>query len=225
MPFSPLKIGQVALSGAAFFLVIAFLNSAGAMGKTIPSKGLQVEKNNFIAHVLEVYRKFPTVKSKFTQITGGEVSYGWLLLDRSRNSARIEYDQQPLRIIINHNTLLFEQTDLNEKTFIPLVKNPLKYVVSNNTQAMLNSVSVQAIQKLKDTYVVAIKSALNTFSEKLFLVFNASYYLTGWIIVTATGQQTTVSLSQPIFGTQQLPTKIFNTHRVVKISYKGVKIS
>lgn len=201
---------------------IVFLNNLAI------AKPVQVSSNPTVKHILELYSKYPTVKSKFLQVAdNGTKTYGWFILDRRNGRARVEYYKLPTRIIINNNTLLLQQLELGEKSYIPLINNPLKFIVNNSPKKLLGSVSVSDIKTLHGgkQYLITVSTKDKAMAGKTILVFDRSYFLSGWITINNLGEKIVVKLLNPIFSNISVPSNIFNTHHIIKIAYDSIKVT
>lgn len=180
------------------------------------------DSQNSLKKISENYNKYLTITSNFKQTdSNGEKNYGFIIFDKKNNKARIEYTSKQLRIIINNNSIMIEQVDLQEKTFLPLTSSPFKYIISDNPFNKVD-LNITNINSSKESTTVSISSKNKQFSGSIMLMFNKYYYLSGWVILDELGNKTTITLLNTNYNNNNLPSSIFNTHRVSKVDFKSI---
>lgn len=175
-----------------------------------------------LTQISENYNKYLTITSNFKQVDSeGQENSGFIIFDKKHNKARIEYTSKPLRIIINNNSIMIEQLDLQEKSFLPLTRSPFKYLLSKNP---FNNVGLNIIDvsSYKERTTLNISSKNKEFPGTLTLTFNKYKYLSGWIITDELGNRTTITLLNTKYNNNTLPNYIFNTHKVSKVDFNAI---
>ena len=146
---------------------------------------------------------------------------GWFILDRANKSARIQYTTNPLIIMVNHSTILVNQIDLEEKTYLPLAKSPLKYIVEPTGNLNNSNLDIKRIFIKDKLYYVQIASNDGSFRQNVFLCFSNDFHLKGWTIVDL-NSTTTVDLTDPKFSNRKFNSDIFNVHQITPVNFQDV---
>lgn len=137
-----------------------------------------------------------SAQAKFTQTDPrGAVTTGTFSLQRP-GRARFAYDP-PADLTVVADGANVNVQDAKLKTFdtYPLKQTPLAILLSERVK-LTEGVAVGAVNRSAGAVSITVRDARNPAQGSLTLDFNVSpMALTGWTVVDATGQQTTVKLS------------------------------
>lgn len=180
--------------------------------------------DDIINKINATYNSKPIITSEFKQIDGsGQVSYGWLALDKLNNRARIEYKKQDLRIIVNNNSIMMEQIKLKEKTFSLLNNSPFKLLFGKSINLQDSNLKITSVKEISVGYAVNLQYNDKNLKTGLTIFFNKNYYLLGWQILDDLKNTTTVILFNTSYRNIGIDKSIFNTHRIKKVRFIEIK--
>ncbi len=167
-----------------------------------------------------LYMKSTKVKSKFIQKTNlGDTTSGWFMIEKP-GRARVEYDNIPIRLIANDNTLLVQNIKDKTKSFLPIKSSPFYYLLQTNFSFFSEQLSIIGYVKNINTTEIKFISKKNPELGNINIVLNNNGELIEWIVTDAKGIITTISLIEPSFSSGAFQNKaLFNIHKVINIKY------
>lgn len=189
----------------ALLLAIAFLTGGvgqgGAQESVTPMNApLSSEDLADIARIEDYLNTINTMTARFIQMDStGETSEGDFMLWRP-GRLRIAYDP-PSKVVITANGLflVFEDTELDQTTHIPLISTPAGVLVDEEVRLNDEDLEVTGIRRGANTLDVSIIQRDDPYAGRITLVFtDRPLHLQRWVVLDAQGVTTNFAL----IGTQ-----------------------
>lgn len=182
-------------------LILAALLLAAA-GPSLAAPSAPQDSATEIARIQAYLNSIHTLKAQFTQVApNGAIAQGTAWLDRP-GRMRFQYNPpSPLLLVAGHGLVVFHDSSLDQTSNIPLGSTPLGILLADNIQLTGGDVKVTALQNLPGEVVVTLVWIAHPSDGSLTLVFTTDpFTLRQWMVTDATGQRTTVTLSDIQLG-------------------------
>ncbi len=195
---------------AGLLLVLPLPSAAVAAA----SPSLSSEDLSDIARIEDYLNATSTMQARFIQMDStGETSEGDFMLWRP-GRLRIAYDPpSPVVITANGLFLVFEDTELEQLTHIPLMSTPAGVLVEEEIRLNSEDLEVTGIRRGANTLDVSIIQRDDPYAGRITLVFtDRPLQLQRWIVLDAqgvttnfalTGTQTGMSFDPELFKTKK----------------------
>jgi outer membrane lipoprotein-sorting protein len=154
-----------------------------------------------IARIQAYLDAMKTIKARFLQVApNGGITEGNAWLQRPGNM-RFEYDKPaPYLMVAGFGSFIFEDTELNQETSVPLFTTPLSILLADKVE-LSGSVTVTAIDRPPGVIQLTLVRTSSPEDGSLTLVFaDRPLALRQWVVTDAQHQETRVSL----FGIEQI---------------------
>jgi outer membrane lipoprotein-sorting protein len=156
---------------------------------------------------IEAYlNSLKTLKARFLQVApGGQISQGTVWLDRP-GRMRFQYDPpSPYLLVAARGTLVFNDSQLNQTSNIPLGRTPLGILLAEHV-SLSGAVTVTRIQRLPGQIQLSLVRTRSPGDGSLTLVFSDNpLALRSWTIVDPQQKETRVTLSDAETGVTPNP--------------------
>ncbi len=155
-----------------------------------------------IAQIQQYLNGITTLKAHFVQVApNGAISQGTTWLDRP-GRMRFQYDPpSPLLLVAGHGLFVFHDASLNQTSNIPLGATPLGILLADNVKLTGGDVTVTDLRNLPGEVMTTLVWNAHPTDGSLTLVFTPDpLTLRQWTVTDATGQRTTVTLSNIELG-------------------------
>ncbi|AXY23071.1 lipoprotein chaperone [Komagataeibacter saccharivorans] len=153
------------------------------------------------------------LKARFRQIApDGKQTTGTAWIDRANRRMRFQYDPpSPLLLVANHDQVVFNDSQLDQTTTMPMDKTPLGLLLRPHLQ-LSGDVTVTGLSRDSNMLNVTVVRTESPGDGSLTLVFrNNPLLLRGWIIQDAQQQVTRVELLDVTTGGAPPADSLFNT--------------
>ncbi len=137
-----------------------------------------------------------TIKARFLQTApDGKTEQGTVWLQRP-GRMRFQYDPpSPLLLVAGHGSVIFHDSKLGQTTNIPLAQTPLGLLLADQI-TLSGDVTLTDFQRPPGQLVLTLVRTKTPGDGSLTLYLEAApITLTGWTVVDAQGQQTTIRLT------------------------------
>ena len=137
-----------------------------------------------------------TIKARFLQTApDGKTEQGTVWLKRP-GRMRFQYDPpSPLLLVAGHGSVIFHDSKLGQTTNIPLAQTPLGLLLADQI-TLSGDVTLTDFQRPPGQLVLTLVRTKTPGDGSLTLYLEAApITLTGWTVVDAQGQQTTIRLT------------------------------
>ena len=191
----------------AFSVLCALsLQAIAAQPPTEPMVLTEADKAD-IKRVEDYLNNIGTMKARFMQMSStGEMSEGDFFLSRP-GKLRIDYDDpMPVLIVSNGIFLLYEDTQLDQKSYALLGSTPAAVLVKENVRLNGDDLAVTRIERGANVVRISLAQKDDPFSGVITLVFtDRPLMLRQWTIYDAQGTVTDFALLAPRFGIELDP--------------------
>lgn len=142
-----------------------------------------------------------TLKSRFMQMTSdGVSSQGDFYLSRP-GRLHIAYDTQPIKIVSNGTYLLYQDTELEQKSYVLLSSTPASILVQENISLTKGEMQITRLKQGSNIIRVTLANKEDAFGGEITLIFtDKPLMLRQWTIYDAQGTITDFALVKPRFG-------------------------
>jgi len=155
-----------------------------------------------IAQIQEYLNSITTLKAHFVQVAPNDaISQGTAWLERP-GRMRFQYDPpSPLLLVAGHGLFVFHDSSLDQTSNLPLGATPLGILLADHIQLSGGDVTVTDLRKLPGEVLATLVWNAHPTDGSLTLVFTTDpMTLRQWTVTDATGQRTTVTLSNIELG-------------------------
>jgi outer membrane lipoprotein-sorting protein len=155
-----------------------------------------------IAQIQAYLNGITTLKARFVQVApNGALSQGTAWLDRP-GRMRFQYDPpSPLLLVAGHGFVVYHDSSLDQTSNIPLGATPLGILLSDHIRLTGGDVTVTDFRNLPGEILMTVVWNSHPSDGGLTLVFATNpLSLRRWVVADATGQRTTVTLSDIQLG-------------------------
>ncbi len=155
-----------------------------------------------IGQVQQYLNSISTLKAHFVQVApNGAISQGTAWLDRP-GRMRFQYDPpSPLLLVAGHGLFVFHNSSLDQTSNLPLGATPLGILLAPHIQLTGGDVTVTDLRNLPGEIAISLVWNAHPTDGSLTLVFTTDpLALRQWAVTDATGQRTTVTLSNIQLG-------------------------
>lgn len=155
-----------------------------------------------IAQIQQYLNSITTLKAHFVQVApNGAISQGTTWLDRP-GRMRFQYDPpSPLLLVAGHGLFVFHDSSLDQTSNLPLNATPLGILLSDHIRLTGGDVTVTDLRNLPGEVAISLVWNAHPTDGSLMLVFTTNpLTLRQWTVTDATGQRTTVTLSNIELG-------------------------
>lgn len=155
-----------------------------------------------ITQIQQYLNGITTLKAHFVQVApNGAISQGTTWLDRP-GRMQFQYDPpSPLLLVAGHGLFVFHDASLNQTSNIPLGATPLGILLADNVELTGGNVTVTDLRNLPGEVMTTLVWNAHPTDGSLTLVFTTDpLTLRQWTVTDATGQRTTVTLSNIELG-------------------------
>lgn len=187
---------------------------------------LTKKQQDLLSAVSQIYNKYPIIKSAFIQKdSSGHFATGWFIISKP-NYLRIEYFNLPVRFILNHNVLLYQDLKMKTKSFLPINTTPLSILLNTKFSFQNNSIIITNFEERYDYFLITVLKKNNPEMGELTLFFDRkSKQLIKWRIFDIKHVTTEILLTTPQFTNQQnFDNDIFNTHHIESLRFDEIKV-
>nr|WP_241503073.1 outer membrane lipoprotein carrier protein LolA [Komagataeibacter melaceti] len=153
------------------------------------------------------------LKARFRQTApDGKQTTGTAWIDRANRRMRFEYDPpSPLLLVANHDQVVFNDSQLDQTTTMPMDKTPLGLLLRPHLQ-LSGDVTVTGLSRDGNALNITVVRTDSPGDGSLTLLFHDSpLLLRGWIIQDAQQETTRVDLLDIHTGGAMPPDSLFNT--------------
>jgi len=153
------------------------------------------------------------LKARFRQTApDGKQSTGTAWIDRANRRMRFQYDPpSPLLLVANHDQVVFNDSQLDQTTTMPMEKTPLGLLLRPHLQ-LSGDVTVTGLSHDGHTLNITLVRTDSPGDGSMTLVFHDSpLRLRGWIIQDAQQETTRVDLLDITTSGGVPPDSLFNT--------------
>ena len=175
--------------------VLAFAPAGPALAQAHGAV-LNDQQQAVLEQVARYLNSIRTIKARFLQTApDGKTEQGTAWLDRP-GKMRFQYDPpSPLLLVASHGTVVFNDSKLGQTTNIPLNQTPLGLLLAD-TITLTGDVTLTDFQRPPGQLQLTLVRTKTPGDGSLTLYLQAApMTLTGWTVVDAQGQQTTIRLS------------------------------
>ena len=168
-----------------------------------------------------LYAQYNTIKAKFIQKDNlGNRGEGWFIISKP-GKARIEYSNIPVRFIANKGALLYQDTNLKQKTFLPIHSSPFAYLLEDKTSFLNEHIKIMNYVSYSTHVEITMVSKSNPEIGSLTLYLTSEKgEIIKWNVVDAKGILTEVFLLEPNFSVNGVKNKsIFNTQKITNVKF------
>jgi outer membrane lipoprotein-sorting protein len=142
-----------------------------------------------------------SLKARFLQIAQNGAAAegtGWIVRP---GRMRFEYDPpEPLLLIASYGQFFYFDKQLKQATTVPLSATPLGILLGENLR-LSGDITVTRVDRGGGLLRITLHRTSKAAEGRLTLVFgDAPFELKQWAVLDAQGQETRVSLFQPVFG-------------------------
>jgi outer membrane lipoprotein-sorting protein len=179
----------------AFALLLSF-GVAGPAVAQVHGPVLSDSQEATLVQVGDYLNSIRTLKGRFLQTApDGKTEQGTVWLERP-GRMRFQYDPpSPLLLVAGHGTVIFHDAKLGQTTNIPLDQTPLGLLLRENI-SLSGDVTLTDFQRPPGQIQLTLVRTKSPGDGSLTLYLEASpLALTGWTVVDAQGQQTTIRLT------------------------------
>ena len=151
---------------------------------------------------IETYlNSIKTLKSHFLQATSqGGFTEGTLYISRP-GKLRFIYDNAPFQLIADGTWLIYEDTELDQVSYLPLDSTPAAVLVDDKIKLDGDKLKLTSFNRKRGLLVVGLVQTGNPDAGAVSLVFNENpIFLRQWEIVDPQGLHTVVTLENPQTG-------------------------
>jgi outer membrane lipoprotein-sorting protein len=206
------------------FLLIFFISIICI--KSIYSLTLTKDQQNLLNNINIGYMSYKSIKTEFTQVDSqNNTIKGWFVLQRPKQ-ARIEYYTNNLRLIANGSVFILEDTNLNQKTQLPLNQSIFSYLLEEKN-SLINE-NVEIIDFVEKNETLELTLTLKTTPEIGKLTLNLDKktgHILAWTVVDSTNNKTSIVLSNTLFSNKGFSnSSIFNTQRIINIKFDSINL-
>jgi len=155
-----------------------------------------------IARVEDYLNTTTTMKARFIQMAStGETSEGDIMLWRP-GRLRIDYDPpSPVVITANGLFLVYQDTELEQLTHIPLASTPAGMLVAESVRLNGEELAVTGIRRGASTVEISVVQREDPHAGRITLVFtDRPLRLQRWVVLDAQGITTNFALLKPQLG-------------------------
>ncbi|QNT78034.1 LolA family protein [Entomobacter blattae] len=214
-----MKIIPVALAAGVYGLVGGVSTQAIAKspttitiqtGERVAPLSLTAAQQAWVKKVEDWMNSVSTLKARFQQIAqNGSRTTGDAWIERP-GKMRFQYDKpSPLLLVANEGKLIFNDSQLDQTTTIPLNKTPLGLLLRENLR-LSGDVTITGFQQTNGFVMVRVIRSNAPGEGNLTLVFwQNPFALRGWRVVDAQGRQTQVDLFELQKG-EEFPSSLFS---------------
>ncbi|MBT4889210.1 MAG: outer membrane lipoprotein carrier protein LolA [Rhodospirillales bacterium] len=163
---------------------------------------LSAEDKSDIKRIEDYLNSIGTLKSRFMQMTSkGDMRQGDFFLSRP-GRLRIVYDPpNPYMIVSNGIFLLYEDTQLEQKSFTLLNTTPAAILVKENLKLTADGLAITKIERGANAFRVSLIQVDDPYSGTITLVFtDRPLMLRQWTVFDVQGTITDFALIEPRFG-------------------------
>ena len=156
---------------------------------------LSAQDRAAVARVEGALNGIRTLKARFQQIApNGSVSGGTAWLDRP-GRMRFQYDAPaPFLLVAGHGLLVFNDSQLQQTSNIPLSRTPLGLLLEDNLK-LSGDVTVTKVARLPGQIQVTVLRTATPSEGSITLIFaDNPLTLRSWVVVDAQRQETRISL-------------------------------
>ncbi|AQU86549.1 cell envelope biogenesis protein LolA [Komagataeibacter nataicola] len=208
MKFLPViaACGVACLLGAAPLAPVARAQEQMAVGASDQDHAL-LER---VEHHLDA---ISLLKARFRQTApDGKVSTGTAWIDRTNRRMRFQYDPpSPLLLVANHDQVVFNDSQLDQTTTMPMEKTPLGLLLRPHLQ-LSGDVTVTGLSHDGNALDITVVRTDTPGDGSMTLLFHDSpLLLRGWIIQDAQQETTRVDLLDATTGGPMPADSLFNT--------------
>lgn len=142
-----------------------------------------------------------TLKGRFLQVgPDGKTTQGTVWLDRP-GRMRFQYDKpSPLLLVAGHGLVVFNDSELNQTSNIPLSQTPLGILLADNLK-LSGDVTVTSLKRLPGEISVTLIRTATPNDGSLTLTFSDNpLQLRQWTVLDAQRQETRVTLYDVALG-------------------------
>ncbi len=171
-----------------------------------------------------LYEKYNTIKAKFIQKDNlGNRGEGWFIISKP-GKARIEYSNIPVRFIANKGALLYQDTSLKQKTFLPIHSSPFAYLLEDKTSFLNAHIKIMNYVSYSTHVEITMVSKNNPEIGSLTLYLTSEKAeIIKWNVVDAKGIVTEVFLLEPTFSVNGVKNQsIFNTQKIKNVQFANL---
>lgn len=183
---------------AAFFVASATLATASAADAIV----LSDRDREDLVRIEAYLNSFSSLKARFVQMSStGHVAEGDFVMAKP-GRLRIDYDPPvPMQIISDGRFLVYDDTELEQQTHVPLGATPVAVLVSANIRLNNDDVEVTRIDRGDATVEVTLVQRDEPESGEVRLVFSdRPLALRRWVVTDAQGVKTNFALLGPQTG-------------------------
>lgn len=146
---------------------------------------------------VEAYlNSFQSMRARFVQMSStGHIAEGDFALDKP-GRMRIDYDPPvPMKIVSDGRFLIYDDTELEQQTHVPLSATPVAVLVDNNIRLNEGSIEVVQIDRGDATLEVSVVQREEPGAGEVRLVFSDQpLALRRWVVTDAQGIKTNFAL-------------------------------
>ncbi|GBQ59425.1 LolA family protein [Komagataeibacter swingsii] len=153
------------------------------------------------------------LKARFRQTApDGKQSTGTAWIDRTNRRMRFQYDPpSPLLLVANHDQVVFNDSQLDQTTTMPMDKTPLGLLLRPHLQ-LSGDVTVTGLTREGNVLEITVVRTDSPGDGSMTLIFHDSpLLLRGWIIQDAQQETTRVDLLDASTGGPMPPDSLFST--------------
>ena len=153
------------------------------------------------------------LKARFRQTApDGKQSTGTAWIDRTNRRMRFQYDPpSPLLLVANHDQVVFNDSQLDQTTTMPMEKTPLGLLLRPHLQ-LSGDVTVTGLTHEGNVLDITVVRTDSPGDGSMTLIFHDSpLLLRGWIIQDAQQETTRVDLLDASTGGPMPPDSLFST--------------
>ncbi|GBQ78902.1 outer membrane lipoprotein carrier protein LolA [Komagataeibacter intermedius] len=153
------------------------------------------------------------LKARFRQTApDGKQSTGTAWIDRTNRRMRFQYDPpSPLLLVANHDQVVFNDSQLDQTTTMPMEKTPLGLLLRPHLQ-LSGDVTVTGLSHDGNVLEITLVRTDSPGDGSMTLIFHDSpLLLRGWIIQDAQQETTRVDLLDASTGGAMPPDSLFST--------------
>lgn len=149
-----------------------------------------------IARVEDYLNSFQSMRARFVQMSStGRIAEGDFMLSKP-GKMRIDYDPpEPMLIIANGRFLVYEDTELEQQTHVPLGSTPVGLLVDENIELNSEDVAVIGVERGDAALEVIVVQREEPEAGEVRLVFSdRPLALRRWVVTDAQGVRTNFAL-------------------------------
>ncbi|MEQ8666924.1 MAG: outer membrane lipoprotein carrier protein LolA [Rhodospirillales bacterium] len=182
-------------------LAVAILIAAPVAQATSPDS-LSPQDLADIERIEAYLNSFDSLEARFVQMSStGQVAEGDFLLSKP-GKLRIDYDPPvPMQIIANGLFLVYEDTELEQQTHVPLASTPVGILVNEDITLNNDEIAVTAVDRGAAFIEVAVIRKDEPNAGEVRLVFSdRPLALKRWVVTDAQGVRTNFALLGALTG-------------------------